>query len=194
MKKILLTSSFILSYLFQLQAGIAPRAAKLTVIANEKSLVLNAASPLTETEMFRITDAFGKVVFTDQVEKNKQKIKYDLRKLPNGNYKITLGGRDIVSIYEAMITDEKVELTDDTSYYRPTIKNMDGKVLISAALENMEDFRISIYDNTDALVYRYKIEKEKSFSQVFNLEQLPAGEYNVIVNSNYFTEQSKITL
>ena len=194
MKNLILTSVFILSYLFQLQAGNAPETSKLIVIQNEKSLILNSTGLSAETKVFKITDAKGDIIFTDIVEKNKQKVKYDLRSLPNDNYNITVDGYNVATVYEAVISDESVMVEEIRTYYRPTIQSLEEKVVVSAALENKENIQISIYDHTNGLVFRHKIEKENNFNLPINLKRLSKGEYEVVVSTEHFIEQSKITL
>lgn len=194
MKNLTLVVAFILSGLFQLQANNVFSAAKLTVLQNEKSIILNTADQFKRTEVLKITDARANVVFTDVIEKNKQQVKYVLNKLPNGNYDITVGGSEVVTVYETIISDDNVKIVDTKSYYRPSIHTTIGKLLVTAKVEKKEDVRVSIYDKSNVLVFRYSMEKENPFTQSFNLEHLPKGDYEVTVSTDYFVEQSKITL
>ena len=194
MKNLTLVAAFILSGLFQLQASHRFSTAKLTVLQNEKSIILNTSNQSKRAEVLKITDSKAKVVFTDVIEKNKHRVKYVLNNLPNGRYYITVKGSDVFTIYETIISDKNVNIADTKSYYRPSIHPAKEKLSITAAVEKKEEIHVSIYDDSNILVFTYNMEKEKTFTQAFNLEQLPKGDYEVIVSTEYFVEQSNITL
>ena len=194
MKNLTLVAAFILSGLFQLQARHIFSTAKLTVLQNEKSIILNTPNQSKRAEVLKITDAKAQIIFTDVIEKNKQRVKYVLNNLPNGSYDITIDGSDVVTVYETIISDKNVTIVDTKSYYRPSIHTIKEKLFVTAEVEKKEDIRVSIYDDTNVLVFTYNMEKEETFTQSFNLEQLPKGDYRVIVSNDYFIEQSKITL
>lgn len=194
MKNLTLVAAFILSNLFQLQASHVFNAAKLTVVQNEKSIILNSTNQSKETEVLKIADAKGKIIFTDVIEKNKQRVKYVLNTLPSGSYDITVDGSDVVTIYETIISDENLMIVDTRSHYRPSIHTANGRLLVTAAMEKKEDIDVSIYDDANTLVFTYSLEKEKTFTQSFNLEQLPKGDYRATVSTDYFIEHSNISL
>ena len=194
MKNLTLVATLILCCIFQLHASNIDSIAKLTVLQNEKSIILNTSNESIRPEVLKITDAKANIVFTDVIEKNKHRVKYVLNNLPNGSYDITVGGSDVVTVYETIILDENVKIVDTRSYYRPSIHTAKEKLLITTAVEKKEDVHVSIYDDTNVLVFKYSMEKEKTFTQSFNLEQLPKGDYEVIVYTDHFVKQSKITL
>lgn len=194
MKNLILVAALILSGLFQLQADNVFRAAKLIALQNEKSIILYTANQSKGTEVLKIADAKGKIVFTDVIEKNKQRVKYVLNTLQKGNYEITLKESEVIAKYEITISDENVKIVDTSSYYRPYIHSENGKLLISAEIEKKEDIKVTIYDQNNELVFMYNLEKDKTFTQSFNLDQLPKGAYSVTVSTDYFFAQGNITL
>lgn len=194
MKNLFFTAAFILSYLIPIQAGNTANPSRLSVIENEKSMILHSSSPNNPAEALTITDAFGEIIFSHVIESNKKRIKYDLKALPNANYTIRVVDSKITNIYEAEIRNDKIEIVETKSYYRPQIDSVDGKVVVSAELENKEDIQILIYDKSNVLVFEQKIEKEHSFVRSFNLNQLPKGQYEVKLSSEYFNEQIWVTL
>jgi len=194
MRNLLLTAAFILTHLLQLHAGNTPSTSKLIVVENEKSMILNSPSYSNGAKVLTITDAFGEIIFSDVVEPNKKRIKYDLNALSTANYTIRVDDDRVTNIYVAEILNNKIEILETKSYYKPTIYNVEGKVVVRAELENKEDVRISIYDENQVLVFVQNIEKEASFVQSFNLDKLPKGQYDVQVSSEYFTDQISITL
>ncbi len=194
MKNLLLTAVMALMYLVQLQASNMPDAAQLVIVQNEKSMILNSTDNAKGEEVITIMDAFGNTIFSDVVEANKKRIKYDLRALSNASYTIKVEDSEVTNIYETAILNDKIEILKARSYYKPTIQNVDGKVVVKAQVENREDIRISIYDNNDLLVFKHDIEKEESFTQALNLNKLPKGQYDVIVSTDYFEEQTTVKL
>ncbi len=181
-----------LSFLMPTEASKAPNTSTLIFNQNEKSIILNTSNYTQESESVSITDAFDNIVFEDVIERYKHRVKYDLTTLPNGTYTIKVNQSNIITYYEVQITASIVNLLDTKSYYRPSIQQFNNKLIVKAALENKEDVKVRIYDNADDLVYQYHIEKNNSFSQTFNLENLPKGEYYVIVATDHFNEDTKI--
>lgn len=176
----------------QVTASNTPSPSQLTVVQNEKSIIL---SPNYTTEAkITITDAYGETIFSDIVESDKKRIKYDLKALSTAQYTIRVYDKQVINVYKTQVYNDKIELVKTKSYYRPTIKNLDGKVVVKAELENKEDIHISIYDEANTLVFQHNIEKEDSFVQSLNLNQLPKGQYKVQVSSEYFVERMNVTL
>ncbi len=194
MKNVLLTTALILSYLIQLQASHSPNPSKLIILQDEKSLILNSPTYTNGTEVLSITDANGALIFTDMIESDKKRIKYNLKALTNSTYTISVVTEDVTNIYETEIFNDKIEILKSRAYYRPAIYKLDGKVVLKAELENKEDILISFYDDNNLLVFQQKIEKDHSFVQSFNLDQLPKGDYEVLVTSEHFVEKINVTL
>jgi len=194
MKNLLLAIAFILTSFFQLSANVVPKTTTLNVVLNEKAVVLNNKIVTDEQKMFTITNQLGTIVFTDVIEENKRRVKYDLKRLPNGNYSIKIGGTASVEIYEATISADDVSIINSKSFFRPTIQNMNHKIIVSSKHLNNEDIQVSIYDNSNTLVYRSNDQKTGAFKKLFNLEQLAEGDYNVVVSTDYFSQESTISL
>ena len=193
MKNLLGTTVFILFSFFQLSANNAPQKAVLDVVINEKSVVLKS-TVRTEEMTFIITDLFGEKVFIDKIEENKKRVKYDLKALPSGDYIFKIQSDNSIKIYEALISDDKVSLVNSKSFFRPMIQNMVRKVIVTSEHLNDEDIQVSIFDNSDALVYRSNDQNTGAFQKLFNLKELPLGDYTVMVSTDYFSNSTKISL
>ena len=193
MKNLLCATVFILFSFFQLSANNAPEKAVLDVVLNEKSVVLKSTMR-TEEMTFIITDQFGESVFIDKIEENKTRVKYDLKALPSGDYIFKIQSENSIKIYEALISDDKVSLVNHKSFFRPMIQNMVRKVIVTSEYLNDEDIQVSIFDNSDVLVYRLNDQNTGAFQKIFNLKELPLGDYTVMVSTDYFSNSTKISL
>lgn len=193
MKNLLGATVFILFSFFQLSANNAPEKAVLDVVINEKSVVLKSTMR-TEEMTFIITDQFGERVFIDKIEENKRRVKYDLKALPSGDYIFKIQSDNSIKIYEALISDDKVSLVNHKSFFRPMIQNMVRKVIVTSEYLNDEDIQVSIFDNSDVLVYRLNDQNTGAFQKLFNLKELPLGDYTVMVSTDYFSNSTKISL
>lgn len=194
MKNIILTVTFILTSFLQLTARNAPKSSTLNVVKNEKAVVLNYTIITQKQKMFTITNKLGVTIFTDIIEENKKRVKYDLKTLPSGNYSIKIEGNNSVEIYDVIIAPNSVNLINSKSFSRPKLLNMNNKVIVTSDNLNNENIQVSIYDNSKNLVYRFHDQKTGVFKKSFNLEQLAQGNYNIIVSTDYFSQSSKISL
>ncbi len=183
----------ILVSILQLTASNIPSASPLNVFQNEKVIILNPSSEYIQADNFSIKNAFGEVVFNQELNKYNNAVKFNLAKLPSGIYSITVSGENFVEMHEATITEETLNLNYTQAYYRPSVKELDEKVIVEADLVD-EEITISIYDEAGNLVYDFSDQKFGKFKRAFNLEQLKTGQYNVIVSTDYFVETSIITL
>jgi hypothetical protein len=194
MKNLILVTAFILASFLQMIASDAPKSATLDVVSNEKSIVLNSSSVTEETKTFTITDQSGAILFTDIIEKNKKRVKYDLKRLPNGDYSIKIAGNNSIEFYQATISDNDVSLTNAKTYFRPAIQQSENNIVVSSINLNDEDLQVSIYDSSHELIYKSNEQRTGNFQKTYNLKQLAEGEYNVIVSTDYFSNSMEISL
>lgn len=194
MKNLIFITAIVLSSIVQLLANSTPQLATLDVVANEKSVVLDLSNIAHETEIFTVIDASGEIVFTEEVTKYKNKVTYNLERLPAGSYSIKLEGNNFVEFYETLITKEEISILETNAYLRPTIQKTNNKVLVNVASKAQEDIQVYIYDQDNQLMFSYSDEKVGDYQKVFNLSNLKKGEYNVILTTEYFSEVSRISL
>jgi hypothetical protein len=194
MKNLILVTAFILASFLQMIASDAPKSATLDVVSNEKSIVLNSSTVSEETKTFTITDQSGAILFTDIIEKNKKRVKYDLKRLPNGDYSIKIAGNNSIEFYQATISDNDVSLTNAKTYFRPAIQQSENNIVVSSINLNDEDLQVSIYDSSHELIYKSNEQRTGNFQKTYNLKQLAEGEYNVIVSTDYFSNSMEISL
>lgn len=194
MKNLIFITAIVLSSIVQLLANSTPQLATLDVVANEKSVVLDLSNIAHEAEIFTVIDASGEIVFTEEVTKYKNKVTYNLERLPAGSYSIKLEGNNFVEFYETLITKEEISILETNAYLRPTIQKTNNKVLVNVASKAQEDIQVYIYDQDNQLMFSYSDEKVGDYQKVFNLSNLKKGEFNVILTTEYFSEVSRISL
>lgn len=195
MKNLLLVATLMLCSLFDVLASKTPVTSTLTVDQQgKKSVILSCLESSTIIETLKITNELGELIFSDVIESDKKRIKYDLHLLPSGNYTITIVEGEVASVYKAQVLEDGIVIGERETYYRPTMNYDDGKVVVQAKLESKEVFRVSIYDSANRLVYQDEFESEGSFDQSFNLQNLPKGSYEFQVSSGYFETLMSLSL
>ena len=194
MRNLLFIAVFLFSATMQLSANDEPKNSTLYIPGNEKSVVLNLVGPETEAEFLTITDARGDIVFKDKIETNKQRIKYDLWKLPNDNYTIKVEGDQFVEYHQVLISNDLISLVSSETYSRPVVQNLNKKIIVNASSTNEEDIQLIIVDQTGQVVYAFNEKKQGNYKKAFNLEHLEVGTYNVIISTDHFSNEIKISL
>lgn len=177
----------------QLLASNVPNKSTLNVFQSEKLIVLTNSINQGEAKSFTIIDYKNEVVFNQDLNKNRNVTKYDLTKLPTGQYKIKVTGEDFIEFHDAEISKESLRLNNFKTYYRPTLKEMDNKILVEAFLQN-EKIDVIIYDHLGNLVYDFKEQQAGQFTKAFNLKELNHGKYSFVVITDHFTESSNISI
>jgi len=195
MRNLILLPVFVLATIFQTNANNTPKASTLQIIENQKTIVLNFYAAIAEAQLFTITDQSGNIVFTESVEKYDNKVSYNLKKLPAGNYIMKVEGESFLEIYETSITKEIVSLINAETFYAPQVTNLNGrKFEVKSSIANKEDIDVSIFNEDGEIVYSYNDKVTGNYSKTFNLEQLKSGNYTVFVSTDHFSNSSQISL
>jgi len=183
---------FVISMLstFQSIANITPLSSLLKVSANEKSVVLNIEN--RNLESVSVIDKLGTVLFIDAIEDSKNRIKYNLDKLPSGAYTIKLNGENFVELYQTKITTNTVAIKKIKSYYRPNISINNDKLVVDISESIQDDVSVTILDEYNEVIYVFREKLNGSYQKAFDLKALLTGEYKVQVSTDYFSEQVQI--
>lgn len=194
MKNVLLTTALLFITVIQSYAGHGPKSFDLTVLGNEKSVILKLASTGKDVELFTMMDSKGDILINQIVRTNDKNVKYDLSRLPNGTYTIKVDGTDYVELFETTISNEDVEIAQTAVFHRPALNLHDKKIILAAELDEDEKIGMTIYNASGDLVYEFEDQSSGDFQKSFNLKELASGDYSVFVSTNYFSESKKITL
>ncbi len=194
MKNLFLIISFVSAVTFQLAANNIITSTSLDVLPNQKTIVLNLVGMDADINTFSIYDAAGQLVYSQEVNNTKNGVKYNLNKLPQGDYTIRVEATNFVEIHEAIITKDSIILENVSFHNRPSLVEMGKKFVVNAELANNEDVQVYIYDAAGRMIYDYKEEGNGSFQKTFNLENLTKGSYNVSVLTDAFNITRNISL
>lgn len=194
MKKLLLTYSIILSCIYLTSASNNPTHSTLTLIPNETSFVIDSEAFAGGVNYITVADKNGKIIFTDEIESNKQRIKYVLDNLPVDVYTVKLEGENLVEFYMINITGDVASIVETTTYSSPTIISQANKIIVKDNNDGQENISLTIYNNDEDKVYSFSENYEGSYQKVFNLDQLTTGNYRVLVRDAQFTKEFSITL
>jgi len=194
MKNLLFIAACLLFSFLELPANNSPKKITLDVIKNEKAVILNLSGLNTHIEFFTITDASGELVFIKRVNKQESKMKFNLEKLPQGEYTLKVEGDNFIELFETVISNESLDIENKVSHFKPQLVRMDQKIMINAYFPSEGDIQVAIYDTKGVLVYDFNRHKTGSFRKIFNLGQLEKGDYDVVVSTDYFNQTSQISI
>lgn len=194
MKKLLCIISFVCMATLQMVANNDSYSQSLGIMGSEKSVILDLSGLVEEARLFTITDQMGEIVFSESVDKYENRVKYDLSKLPVGRYNIQVEGENFVELHTTLITKELVSFERVESYFRPTFKEENGKIVVEATSSNMENISMTIYNMEGELVYEFSDQRIGKFQKTFDLTQLEKGTYSVIVSSDRFSRTDTVSL
>ena len=193
MKNLILTCSIIFSSIYMLSASNYAAHSTLTLLPNETSFIVDIDAFEGEVNYVALEDKSGKIIFTDFIESNKQRIKYVLDYLPADVYTVKVKGEDLVEYYVINITEETANILDIETYSSPTIVSQGNKIMVEVKNDSRESISLTIL-NKDDIVYSYSETQEGVFQKVFNLNKLANGNYRVLVSNDQFTKEVSITL
>lgn len=194
MKNVLLSVVLLAISTLQLAASNSVSSQSLDFLTNEKSVILDLSGLATEVEKFTITDHTGEVVFSRKVNNYESRVKFDLSKLFAGRYNFKVEGEDFFELHTALITDDQITIESVESYARPTIQELDNKIIVERVFSTEENIRVAIYNEAGTLVFESIDQKTGTYQKTFNLEQLEKGEYNVVVSTDHFSKFYSLSL
>ncbi len=192
MKNLFSFSILMLAFISQISAYNAPKTATLSVIEDQKAVILNLSE--IDATSFVLFDKNGTRVYSQEIEKFDTGVKYVMNYLPTGPYNIEIHGDNFVEVYHAIITKDAIEIESSEAHFRPSISATNNKVVVDAELAEKEDVEVSIFDKKGYLVYSFNDHKTGNYNRVFDLNKLKKGQYSVVVSTDYFTESSTISL
>lgn len=187
----IITSIFSLLQLSAMDAGDRPL---LKTISNEKTIVLNQFEYAAQVNSLTILDSRDNIVYTGEVNHDKNVVKYNLEKLPSGDYSVKVKGENFVKFHELKITKTDLVLEDKETYFKPMIRNVEKKVLIDMLFLDDDHIKVSVIDDQNDLAYSFKASQFGDFHKAFDFSELPKGKYNVIVTTDHFSNMIKVGL
>ncbi|WP_372745742.1 hypothetical protein [Lutibacter sp.] len=147
---------------------------------SSKSLNLQLSSSDGATEIF-IKDAKGILLYSEVINASKLSKKFDLRLLPDGVYSVEIAGQTKIKVLPFEVSFGKVNVLDEmkTVVHKPIIRVENNLIYVSKFSPNMESFKISFYDENDNVLVQDKLGKELMAGKIFDISQLPEGNYTI---------------
>ena len=124
-----------------------------------------------------VLDESGTKILSEQIKQKKSFTKpYNFQNLNPGEYSFK-----IIDNEGAYVT--KIKRTDEVNMVARVIKIADDKAKIIVRGEFMEPVSVNFFDKDDVLVFDDIIEREKSFSKLYDLSKVKAKELRLEVVS-----------
>ena len=100
----------------------------------------------------------------------------------------------MVEIYEISISNGEVKLTDTKTHHRPSIRNLNNRIVVNSLSQSEESIGLSIYNQSGELIYSFEQKHSGDFVKAFSLAELKEGSYRVLVSTAYFTKELQVEL
>lgn len=147
----------------------------------KKSLVFEMDAPMNATTV-TITDIDGVIIFSEKVGNGVSYAKkFDLRKLPDGDYVLKVEDTLKETIFEFDIENANVLIADRKENAKPVFRKNGQKVLLNLLNTKKEDVKITIYDSEGRVVFAETLVDTFVIEKAFNFENAFKDSYTVIV-------------
>jgi len=172
----------------------APASIYVTKAPEAKKIVLNFENMFADKVKCTFLSSENGVIFSDVIYTSERKSKkYDLSKLPIGNYVVEVNDLMKIERLSLTVTSKGVEFANEESNitYKPTLWLNENNTVDFNLLALQKDVKISI-SNGDEVLLEERITGENSVGRRFNLNQF-AGQ-DVTVNVYHAGETFAYTL
>lgn len=167
--------------MFVVATGMAKEPTLSVTPNTEKSLNFEMDAPSIKT-VVSILDIDGVIIYSESVNAvNDYSKKFDLRKLPNGNYILKVEDALKNTIFEFDIDDSNVLIAARKENSKPIFKKNEQKVFLNLLNSNMEDVEITIYDSESRVVFNETVVEMLLVEKAFNFEKAYDDTYVVVV-------------
>ena len=175
--KHLLFIIFLLST-FALQASIEPI---ITTLSNKSIKIAFDQSTSTEL-VVRLRDENGKTFYSDTFHATLEEDKIlNLENLPNGNYTLAIESYQLVTESNILISQEHAIASDTDTTYKPQIKVSENRVSLNALSLGKEVSATLISQDDNELLLNESYEDKSSVNKVYDISELPKGNYTMII-------------
>jgi len=191
MKKQILALALVLSAISVTFANVNPSTTStLKLSPSETSFIVDLTTFEGEANYVSVTNERRNFSFTDKIESNNQKIKYNLSKLRTGTYTVKIKGDKTVEYYTINLDGYGVSIVEKETYSSPMIIKDTNKIIVQSTNTRLNKLSFSIFDTKGNAIYR-----KAGFSQkVFNLKELDQGEYRILVSDKEFSQELFVSL
>ncbi len=156
------------------------------ISAVNKSIILNLGTIEKEIVSVVIRDEKGSILVNETAKKTPSFIKkYNMSRLENGEYTMTVTKTTLRTTQPFKITNEGIVLTEmeKKEKFLPVVLLNNNKLDVNVLLKDYSTITVNIFDNQGVRVKQEKLEKALIFHKRYNISQLPAGAYVVEVTA-----------
>lgn len=149
---------------------------------------------LDQAGKFTIYDELRHTLYAESWEEMLDyKKRFDLSKLPDGDYSFEIEHAQKITIYSFAVTDHRVIISPDVlERYVPTIVFKDDLLGISLLNPQASDVEITITDTSGEQLINDVLAEKQLVTIRYNLTQLPVGNYTVKVKTEGRTYYQKV--
>ncbi len=158
---------------------------------NAKTIVVNLNNWKQSNITVTIKDEDGSIMFSEKIEKPQANRQYNLSKMNDGEYSISIENKQKVALQKVKI--RKGEILVD-AFIEETFKPIFltyGNVWAIQALSLAKNAVVKIYDEDNNIVFSEKIDKPV-VERKYNVAKLPAGNYEMVysINGHVYTHSA----
>ena len=164
-------------------ASVAPTSIYVSKSAEAKKIVLNFENMFADKVVCTFSSAENGTIFSDVIFTSERKSKkYDLSKLPVGNYVVEVNDLMKIEKLSLTITKEGVDFSDEESEitYKPTVWLNEDNTVDFNLLALSKDVKIAISNETELLLEE-EFAGESSIGRRYNLNKYAGQDITVTV-------------
>ncbi|MCB0630364.1 MAG: hypothetical protein R2824_18385 [Saprospiraceae bacterium] len=169
---------------------------RIATMADARKFTLELTNIDAGATTVTLYDAFGVALLQESVDKNHYGKIFNMSDLPVGDYElvITTNNRDIVQPIELTYEGVEMDTNKRSVYFAPVVLTNKTKLDVSYFRGKMTDVQISIYDQHNGLVFEEDFDNVIKVERRYNLDSLPKGDYNVVVNTDFKSYFQTVTI
>jgi C4-type Zn-finger protein len=146
----------------------------------QKAIVVNLGNVQKEEITIAIEDYFGNTLVTESVKNNANFVKkYNVSKLENGQYSITITKKTLRTVQPFTVTNEGVTMSEveKKEKFIPVLVQNGSKLDVNVLLGNYNNITVKILDNEGHSSLEDKNYVVLTLHKRYDLSKLPAGTY-----------------
>ncbi len=156
------------------------------ISAVNKSIIVNLGNVEREVVSIVIRDDKGTILVNETVKKIPNFIKkYNMSRLENGEYTLTITNTTLRTTQPFKITKEGIVMTEleKKEKYIPVVMLNKDRLDVNVLLDNYSNITVNIYDNQGLRVKQDKYPSTLNLHKRYNISQLPNGVYVVEITA-----------
>lgn len=171
-------------------AGGADPAISVRESQDAKQTLVRVANLTTGSAVLRLKDAQGHVLHRESIKGNTYMKRYNLSKLPEGEYTIEVRSNEGVS-------QEAFTLSNGTAqsvYFKPAVQIDEAMVKVMFKNSIASPVSLKLYDRFGEVLYQETVACQEQYAKGLNLSKLSAGQYSLSLTGDNYVFSKSIAL